>query len=382
MKRREFITALGSAAVAWPIGAPAQERSIPVVGFLSSASPGAYAEELLGFRKGLDERGYVEGHNVVVEYRWANDQSNRLPALASDLVQRRVSVITVVGSPAARAAKASTSIIPIVFYVGVDPIHFGLVASLSRPGGNLTGVTNLSLEAHPKRLELLRELIPTATDIAALINPTRSNAEVEAKELHAAARPLGLKLHILYASSERDFEAVFAKLVQLRVGGLFIAGDPFFNNHSQQLGLLSLRHAVPATYQFRRFAAAGGLLSYGSDIVDMFRVVGTYTGRILAGEHAAELPVQQSAKVELIINTPFASAIAGCDRRGVPSRFGGDHTFGRGTRERLRLLCAPLGPGRWRSACVQVDKVIEQQDDVCIAPVIRADPIPAPPGDC
>jgi putative ABC transport system substrate-binding protein len=266
---------------------------------------------LQAFRQGLSDIGYVEGRNVAIEYRWAGGQNDRLPALAADLVRRQVSVIAVlVGTPATLAAKAATSTIPVVFQVGTDPVAAGLVASLVRPGGNVTGVTNLNTELGPKRLELLRELIPTANTIALLVNPTSPFVtENISRELQSAARTLGLQLHILNASTERDFDKVFETLLQLRADALVIAPDAMFISRSEQLGALTLRHAVPAITQFREFTVAGGLMSYGGSFTEAARQVGVYTGRILKGEKPADLPVQQIAKVEMIINMKTAKAL-------------------------------------------------------------------------
>src|SRR5262245_35800556 len=282
MKRREFITLLGGAAVAWPIGARAQQP-MPVIGFLSNASPEVYAIRLRAFRQGLKEVGYVEGQNLEIEYRWAEGQYNRLPELAAELVHRQVAVIVAGGgTPSAVAAKAATTTIPIVFAVAVDPIKTGLVASLSRPGGNLTGVTNLNVEVGQKRLELLHELLPTATIIAVLVNPTSPTTEPFLRALQPAARALGLQLHVLNASTDRDFDTVFATLGRLRAGALVISPDLFFNTRSEQLAALALQHAVPAIYQYRPFAAAGGLMSYASDDeTEYYRLVGIYAGKIL-----------------------------------------------------------------------------------------------------
>jgi putative ABC transport system substrate-binding protein len=311
MKRREFITILGGVAASWPLAASAQQPAMPVIGVLISYSLDRSGQRLLSaFREGLKESGYEEGRNVAIEYRSAEGQYGRLPALAVDLVRIRSAVIAAVGgSPAALAAKLATTSLPVVFQVGVDPVEAGLVASLSRPGGNLTGVANLAVRVGPKRLELLRELVPTASDIAVLFNPTRSNAEAELRDLHGAAHLLGIKLHVLEARTDNEFETVFANVVQLRAGGLVISGDPFFNSRSEQLAALAMRHGVPAVYQFHEFAAAGGLISYGSSITDTHRLAGVYTGRVLRGEKPADLPVQQSTKVELIINLKTAKAL-------------------------------------------------------------------------
>jgi ABC-type uncharacterized transport system substrate-binding protein len=311
MRRREFITLLGGAAAAWPRAARAQQPAMPVIGFLGPASPDLFADRLRAFRQGLSESSYDEGRNAAIEYRWAENQNDRMPALAADLVRRQVTVIVVIGStPGALAAKAATKTIPIVFQVGVDPVQVGLVASLARPGGNLTGVATLNYELAPKRLELLHELVPTATVIGTLVNPTNPiAAATQSRELQAVAGTLGLKVHVLHASTERDFERVFATLVQLRAGGLVITSDAFFTTHSEQLAALALRHALPTIFQFRKFTAAGGLLSYGGSSVDPSRLAGVYTGRILKGEKPADLPVQQSTKVELIINLKTAKAL-------------------------------------------------------------------------
>jgi putative ABC transport system substrate-binding protein len=311
MKRREFIAFLGGAAAVWPLGARAQQPAMPVIGFLFSAGTApAYAARLAVFRQGLQESGYREGQNVAIEYRWAEDQVDRLPALAADLVRRQVSVIAAASGPAAVAAKAATATIPIVFQLGNDPVAVGLVASLNRPGGNITGVTTLSVELGPKRLELLHELVPKATVIAVLVNPDNATAfETQSRDLQAAARSLGLQLHVLHASTERDFDTVFATLVQLRAGGLAIGGDAFLNNQSEQLAALALRHAVPAIHQPREFAAAGGLMSYGGSPTESYRPFGVYTGRILKGEKPADLPVQQVTKVELSINLKTAKTL-------------------------------------------------------------------------
>ena len=309
MRRREFITALGGAA-AWPLGARAQQPAMPVIGFLSSASPGRDAGRLDAFRQGLSEAGYAEGRNVAIEYRWAEEQNDRLPALAADLVRRQVAVIAVAGQVlGVLAAKAATRTIPVVFLTGADPVALGLVASLNRPGGNVTGVTTLGVELEPKRLELLYGLIPTARTVGALVNPTNPNAEVQTRELQPAARALGLKLELLQATSERDFDGVFARLAELKAGGLVIGTDGLFISRGEQLGALAARHSVPAIFQFRAFAAAGGLMSYGGSLTDMYRQSGVYTGRILKGEKPADLPVQQVTKVELILNLKTAKAL-------------------------------------------------------------------------
>ena len=310
MRRREFITLL-SAAAAWPLVARGQQSAMPVIGFLGTASPDLYAKALSAFRQGLSETGYVEGRNVTIEFRWADSRNDRLPALAADLVRRQVKVIAAPGStPAALAAKAATATIPVVFQVGTDPVAAGLVASLARPGGNVTGVTTLNTELGPKRLQLLRELIPTAKIIALLVNPTSPFiTENISKDLQSAARTLGLQLHILNASTERDFDTVFATFAQLRADALVIAPDAMFISRSEQLGALTLQHAVPAITQFREFAAAGGLMTYGGSFTESARQVGVYTGRILKGEKPADLPVQQSAKAELIINVKSAKAL-------------------------------------------------------------------------
>jgi putative ABC transport system substrate-binding protein len=310
IRRRDFITLVGGATV-WPLATRAQQPAMPVIRFLGAVSPDLYAIRLRAFRQGLKEAGYVEGQNVAIEYRWAEGQNNRLPVLAAELVQRQVAVIVAAGgTPSAFAAKAATTTIPIVFGVAVDPVKVGLVASLNRPGGNLTGVTNLNVEVGPKRLEALRELVPTATIIAVLVNPTSpAIAEPFLRDLRAAARTLGLQLHVLQASTERHFDTVLATLVQLRPGGLVIMPDGFFTAQSNQLATLTVRHAVPAVAQYRPFVAAGGLMSYGSDETEYYRLVGIYAGRIVKGEKPADLPVQQSTKVELILNLKTAKAL-------------------------------------------------------------------------
>jgi putative ABC transport system substrate-binding protein len=309
MQRREFITILGGAAVAWPLAAQAQQPAMPVIGLLNSTSAESYTPRIAAFRQGLSETGYVEGRNVMIEYRWADGQYDRLPAMAADLVHRQVTVIAAITSPAAVAAKAATATIPIVFETGNDPVATGLITSLSRPGGNLTGVSLLNVELGPKRLELLHELAPTATIVAALFNPTNPNAETLSRELRAASRTFGLQLNVFHASADGDFDMVFASLLKLHASALVIGSDPFFNSRSEQLAALAIRHAVPAIYQYRAFAAAGGLMSYGGSFTEPFRQIGVYTGRILKGEKPADLPVVQSTKVELIINLKTAKAL-------------------------------------------------------------------------
>ena len=307
--RREFIALLGGAA-AWPLAARAQQPSLPVIGFLGSESADSSADRLRGFRQGLGETEYVEGRNAAIEYLWADGQYERLPALAADLVRRQVAVIAAAGVPVALLAKRATTAIPIVFTTAGDPVALGLVASLNRPGGNLTGVTNLNVEVGPKRLEILRELAPTATIIALLINPTNPIGETQSRDLQAAARTLGLQLHVLQASTERDFDTVFATLIQLRVGALVISPDIFFTARSEQLATLTVRHAVPTiSSEGRKFVLAGGLMSYGGSLTAAYRLAGIYAGRILKGEKPIDLPVQQSTKVELIINLKTAKAL-------------------------------------------------------------------------
>ena len=311
MKRRELITLLGGTAVAWPMVARAQQPALPVIGYLGTETPDVFAGRLRAFRQGLSETGYVEGRNVAIEYRWAKNQFDQFPALLADLVRSKVTVIAAVtGTPPALAAKAATTTIPIVFVTGGDPVALGLVAGLNRPGGNLTGVATLTVELGPKQLEVLHELVPTATIIALLVNPTNAtNAEKLSRDLQAAAPTLGLQLHILHASTERDFDAVFASLPRLRAGALEIGSDPFFNSRSEQLAALALRHAMPTMFPFREYAIAGGLISYGNSFADAHRQVGAYTGRILNGEKPADMPIQQSVKVELVINLKTAKAL-------------------------------------------------------------------------
>jgi putative ABC transport system substrate-binding protein len=306
VRRREFILALGGAS-AWPLAARAQQQGMPVIGFLSGTS--VWAPLVAAFRQGLSEAGYDDGRNVAIEYRWADGQYDRLPALAANLVRRQVTVIAAITTPAILAAKAATATIPIVFTTIADPVQIGLVASLSRPGGNITGVTSLNVEIGPKLLELLHEVVPTATVVALLLNPTNPNAETSSKGFQAAAGVLGVQLHVLHASTERDLDTVFATLAQQRGGALVIAPDVFFSNQKEQLAALALRHAVPAIFQSPEFAAAGGLMSYGGSLTDTYRQAGIYTGRILKGEKPADLPVQQVTKVELVINLKTATAL-------------------------------------------------------------------------
>jgi ABC-type uncharacterized transport system substrate-binding protein len=308
--RRQLITLLGGAALAWPIAAGAQQPAMPVIGFLHSESLDLYAHLVSAFRQGLSESGYAEGRNVAVEYRWADGQYDQLPTLVADLIRRQVAVIAANSPAAVLAAKAATATIPIVFNTGYDPVAAGYVASLARPGGNLTGVTSLTAEVGPKRVELLRELVPTASRVALLINPAAgAMSETISTSLQAAARKLGLQFHVLHATAVRDLDTVFATLAQLQAGGLVIGGDPFFNSQSKQLAAIAIRHAVPAIYQYREFAAAGGLMSYGGSLTDMYRLFGVYTGRIIKGEKPADLPVQQSTKVELFVNLKTARTL-------------------------------------------------------------------------
>jgi putative tryptophan/tyrosine transport system substrate-binding protein len=310
MRRRNFIALLGSAAVAWPLAARAQQPAMPVVGVLSARSAADSAQLLVAYRRGLREAGYVEGQNVLAEFRFAEGNYDRLPALAADLVRRQVSVIAAIsGTPAAFAAKAATSVIPIVFANGSDPIEFGLVTSLNRPGANLTGVTFLAMATVAKRLGVLRELVPTATAIAYLANPSNQLAKAETKETENAARTLGLRFHVLNASAEHDIDRAFASVVQDRVGALVVGSDTFLSSRKEQLILLADRHAIPTMYYEREFAAAGGLISYGTDFADSYRQAGDYTGRILKGAKPGDLPVLQPTKFELVINLKTAKAL-------------------------------------------------------------------------
>jgi putative ABC transport system substrate-binding protein len=307
MKRREFITLLAGAGAAWPLAARAQQPAMPVIGFLDVRSPEALGERLRGFRQGLQQTGYVEGENVAIEYRWAENQTDRLPALAADLVRRRVAVIVTAAPPPAFAAKAATTTIPIVFNVGSDPVKLGLVASLARPGGNLTGISILSVELSAKRLELLREVVPRAIRVAVLVNPANpSITETTLGELEPASRAMGLQIQVLKASTSREINEAFATFLHERPDALFVALDAFFNSRRVQLVNLASRYTMPATFVFREFVEVGGLMSYGPDIMDAYRQMGIYVGRILKGAKPVDLPVVQASKYELVINAEAA----------------------------------------------------------------------------
>ena len=308
MRRREFITLLGGAAVAWPLAARAQQPAMPVVGFLDSRSQDTAVDRLNALRRALKETGYVEGENVTIVYRWAEGRYDRLPELTADLVRRRVAVIAASGGvPSAMAAKAATTTIPIVFSVGDDPVRLGLVASLARPGGNLTGVNFFNSELAAKRLELLRELVPAATRVAVLVNPANAETtESTLRDVAAAARTMGLQIKAFNASTSPEIDAAFATLVRERPDALFVAGDGFFNSRRVQLANLTVRHALPAAFSQREIVEAGGLMSYGSDPLDIYRQIGVYIGSILKGAKPADLPVVQMSKFEFVVNAQTA----------------------------------------------------------------------------
>jgi putative ABC transport system substrate-binding protein len=308
MKRREIIALLGGAVASWSLPARAQQP-MPVIGLLGSASSHDYAPMIATFIKSLGEAGFVEGRNVKIEYLWADDQYDRLPALAADLVRRKVNVIVAAGTPAALALKPATATIPIVFAIGGDPVRTGLVDSLSRPGGNLTGAAHINVETAPKRLELLHELMPAAKVIGLLVNPTNPVAKSVAADVQAAAGSLGLEIRVVHARTDEDIDAVFASLPEMKVGALLIGTDPFFTSQSEKLGAMSLRLGVPAIYQYRTFAEAGGVMSYGGSITDSYHHAGLYAGRILKGEKPGDLPVQLSTKIELFFNLKSAKAL-------------------------------------------------------------------------
>ncbi len=312
MQRREFVIGVGlvGAALTLPRAARAQQSGLPVIGFVNGASAQTYGRPLAAFLKGLGDAGYVEGRNVAIEYRWADGHFDRMPAMMAELVQRRVDVIVATSTPASLAAKAVNTTIPVVFEMSADPVKLGVVASLSRPGGNITGTTQLAQDITPKLLELLHELLPAAHVIALLVNPNDpAIAEVSTTAVRAAANSLGLELQIVTARSERDFESVFAKANELRAGALLISAEEVFTSHSEQLAVLAVKNRVPAIYKGREFAAAGGLISYGSDIAEPYRLTGIYTGRVLKGEKPADLPVVQATKIELYINLKTAKAL-------------------------------------------------------------------------
>jgi putative ABC transport system substrate-binding protein len=309
VRRREFITLLGSAAVAWPLAARAQQ-AMRVVGYLSSGSPTAFAPMVAALRRGLNEAGVVEGEHFTIEYRWAEGQYERLSAFAADLVRRQAAVIVATGgSDPALAARKATTTIPIVFTGALDPVRLGLVVSLNRPGGNATGVINIALDLEPKRLEMLRKLVPTATTIAVLLDPNSAGSAVQSKETEAAARKVGQQIHVFFAGSERDFDRVFESMIHSGAGALFVGASPFFTSQRKKLVALAARHAIPASYSFREFAVDGGLMTYGASIPDQHRQAGVYVGRILNGEKPADLPVLQPTKFELVFNLKTAKAL-------------------------------------------------------------------------
>ena len=308
MRRRQFLGFVGGAA-AWPVVARAQQPAMPVIGYLNRGSADPSATPLRALRQGLSEAGFVEGRNVVIEYRWADGQVDRLPTLAAELVHRQVAVIVAGADSAALAAKAATATIPVVFSAGSDPVKRGLVASLHRPGGNLTGVTNLNIELGPKRLQMLHELVPATTSVAALINPTNPSVETITRDLQSAARDFGLEMQILHVSNDGQIDAAFEVLAKSGAGALAVGADSYYMVKSEKLGALTLRYALPAIFQTREFAAAGGLASYGTSLGEVYRQVGLYTARVLRGEKPADLPVQQATKVELIINLKTARAL-------------------------------------------------------------------------
>ncbi len=309
MNRRTFITLLGGTAAAWPLAARAQQPAMPVIGFLGAGLPGPFAPQVAAFRQGLDEAGYVEGRNVTIEYRWAEGQYDRLPAMATELVQRQVAAIVTFPIPAAIAAKAATATIPIVFNVAGDPVKLGLVASLARPGSNATGVNSFLAELGAKQLGLLHELLPKAARIGLLVNPSNANVEGVTKDVMAAAATLGVQIDVVQASDSREIEAAFATLVRNKANALLIGSDVFFSSRRVQLATLTTRHAIPAVQNVREFAEVGGLMSYGTSLTEAFRQLGVYTGRILKGAKPADLPVVQSTKFEFVINLPTARAL-------------------------------------------------------------------------
>src|SRR5262245_31794814 len=311
MQRREFITLLGGAVVAWPLAARAQQGAMPVIGFLGAPSPSPYARYVAAVHQGLKEAGYIEGQNVAIEYRWADGHYDRLPALAADLVNRPAAVIVPIGgTPAVVVAKAATSNVPIVFMFGADPVERGLVASLNRPAGNLTGVAIMGVELEAKRLELLRELVPGSALIAMLVNPSNAQAETQARELERAARAVGQRVLILGASIQDELETAMATLVRERAGALLVGADTFFTSQPTLFVVLTARHAIPAIYPWRSYVDAGGLMSYGASLLDAYRQMGAYTGRVLKGEDPANMPILQPTKFELVINLKIAKAIS------------------------------------------------------------------------
>src|SRR6476469_3108177 len=309
MKRRDFIKLVVGSGAAWPLTSRAQQTAVPVIGFLNSGSPDTFAPTVSAFLQGLKEAGYVDGQNVVIEYRWANGQYDRLTALADDLVRSRVSVIAATSTPANLVAKAATTTIPIVFTTGGDPVQLGLVTSLGRPGGNVTGVTQMTGEVAPKRVELAHEMVPQATVFGMLINPKNPMAAFVERDSQAAALKLGIRLNVLHVSSDAELEEAFASFRQSGAGALVIGTDAFFNNRLEQLATLALRNSVPAVYEYHQFVAAGGLASYGGSIMDSYRLAGGYVGRVLKGEKPADLPVQQASKIELLLNLKTAKAL-------------------------------------------------------------------------